>query len=433
MHVFKKDNKYLLYNENKLEFYTLNSELGERLLELGDEKISEVLNIKEVNAKVENYEDKRCKRFVLVISQDCNLGCRYCYAQQGTYGENHVEFMTMKTLKNSIKFALSKFPEGIEYIQFFGGEPLLNLKLMEEGCKWILEYFKELNLEKPEFTIVTNGTIMNERVLDLFNEYSFIVTISLDGNKEVNDINRIYKNINKSVFDEVITNIKLLNEKREIPLCIEMTIDKQNVDQFLTNEGKVLDIEEIYKLQPEMIHIVPAIWDNSCKRYDSEYIDNLKKYFDKITKYSFDSLKENNLLKLTKVTDMINRLATKNKKTYFCTAGIRELSINTQGDIYPCFTFIGKDDFNMGNVNDHNLNEKFNKIQSMLLENTYDNCEKCNKCWAKGVCSNCVGSAYLVNKNINLPINELCVCQKEQLERTMVEWQSIVQKGTKNA
>lgn len=434
MHIFNRGSQYILYNENNLEFYTVDNQLGEKLSEIGDDKIAEMLNARDVDTvKIENYSGEICERLVLVISQDCNLGCKYCYAQQGSYGENHVGLMTLETLKNSVKFILSEFRKGVNKIQFFGGEPLLNLDLMEQGCEWITGYFKELGLNQPIFTIVTNGTIMNHRVIDMFNKYSFIVTISLDGNKEVNDINRIYKNSNKSVFEEVKKNIKQISEKRNFPLCIEMTVDKQNIEQFIENRNNLIDIEEIHMLKPDMLHIVPAIWNDTCNKNNDTYVDNLKKYFDKVTKYSIDTLETENPLSIMKVVDMAAKLINKNKKTHFCLAGIKDFSISVKGDIYPCFVFIGKEDFNMGNVNCNNKNSKFSNIQEVLLDNTFHNCKKCNKCWAKGMCSNCIGNAYLVNGHINMPITEFCEIQKTQLERTMIECDKLVSRGRKNA
>lgn len=317
MHVFKNENRYILYNENNLEFYSINKELGEKLIGIGDEKIAEMLNLKEENCEVEGYISEKCERFVLVISQDCNLACKYCYAQQGSYGENHSKLMDFETFKQSIKFLLSKFPKGINKLQFFGGEPLLNVDLIEKGCEWVTEYFNELNIEIPMFSIVTNGTIINDKIINLFNKYSMNVTISLDGNKEVNDINRVFKTINKSVFEEVKKNIELLNEKRKFSLCIEMTIDKANIEQFIENGENVLDIEEIHALKPEVIHLVPASWSNNCAYYDNDYIHNLKRYFDNVTKYSIETLTTCNPMGIIKIMDMADRLIKKKERCIF--------------------------------------------------------------------------------------------------------------------
>lgn len=118
---------------------------------------------------------------------------------------------------------------------------------------------------------------------------------------------------------------------------------------------------------------------------------------------------------------------------HFCSAGINELSVNCKGDIYPCFTFIGKKEFCMGNVYDFNKNNKtFNEIQSILIKNTFDNNEKCKTCWVKGICSNCIGNSFLINGSINKPISEICEVQKVQLERIMAEFDKLASRRVNN-
>ena len=66
-----------------------------------------------------------------------------------------------------------------------------------------------------------------------------------------------------------------MNQKRKFYLAIEITVDKANIEQFRKNDGKLIDIEAIHRLNPETIHIVPAIWSNGCDRYTNEYLEEL--------------------------------------------------------------------------------------------------------------------------------------------------------------
>lgn len=434
MHIIKRNDCYVLYNERTLEFYNVNKELGEKLIALSDSEIDELINSSSREEKLAspfNTDFERCERIVMVVSQDCNLACKYCYAQQGTYGEECQKIMNMETFQNAIKYTLKKYPKGIEKIQFFGGEPLININLIEEGCAWIKKYFKQQKLPMPIFTIVTNGTLINDRIIKLFNKYKFLVTISLDGNKYTNDINRIFKYGDNSVFDCVSENIKLLNKKRKFFLAIEITADKGNIQQFIDNKEKLLDIEAIHELRPETIHIVPAIWSDSCERYDNGYMEDLKRYFDKVTKYSIDTMTTSNKMAIMKVADMVQCLIKRSRKKYLCGAGLTELSVDVKGDVYPCFAFIGSEEMLMGNVNDEALDYKYDEVIKVFERNTYDNLESCKDCWAKGMCSNCIGNAFLVNGSISKPLPELCEVQKVQLERTLVECNRIIKSGEK--
>lgn len=68
-------------------------------------------------------------RLCLLVSQQCNLDCSYCYADKGTYG--NPSFMNIETVYKTIS-AFSKIFDSIYAIQFLGGEPLLNLDVIEE-------------------------------------------------------------------------------------------------------------------------------------------------------------------------------------------------------------------------------------------------------------------------------------------------------------
>lgn len=141
MHIVKRDNRYVLYNERTLEFYNVNEQLGEKLSKLSDKEIDEIIESDRSNEELAspfNTDFERCERLVMVVSQDCNLACKYCYAQQGTYGEECEKVMSLDTLKNAVKYTLRKYPKGINKIQFFGGEPLINIDLIEEGCAWAM-------------------------------------------------------------------------------------------------------------------------------------------------------------------------------------------------------------------------------------------------------------------------------------------------------
>lgn len=435
MHLIREAGEYLLFDNETVNIYKLNEKQGMRLEKYTDAELDSLLqDVKEAVTKEEprkeRLECRRADRIVLVISQACNMGCKYCYAQEGSYGEKNKCLMDFDTLKKSIKKVLEIFPEGVSRIQYFGGEPLINFELMKVATPWIIEFFNKNNLESPALSIVTNGTLITPEVNEFFNQYNVNVTISIDGNKEINDINRIFKNSSDSTYDRIIENLKHINKNRNYILMFEMTVDRENYLQYKNNGNKLIDIEDLLKFKPDLFHIVPAIWPEGHKcsfGYDDNF-ELMKDYFVSVAKFSTDKFGTDTPFNVMKIADMARRIIKKDKKSVLCGAGIEQFSVDVNGDIYPCFAFIGQTEFRMGNIEEDDISQ-FRKISQICKANTYNTIDECKNCWANGLCSNCIGNSYLLHKRIDKPIAELCEVQKATLEQTIISCYKMVSKS----
>lgn len=353
----------------------------------------------------EQIDLKRLGRLTLCISGCCNLACKYCYeGEQAGVSENFM--MNEDTMKKTIDFIFNFYPEGVECVQFFGGEPLLNANLIRPTIEYIEEICKKRKLKKPYFTIVTNGTLISESIHKLFNEKFNRITISLDGRKEINDANRRFRsNINKSVYDTVVKNIIYTNIDRKYCIDIQMTV----TEEHLRNpEKNVPDYLSLKKLGVDSIHLTPLIYTGQYSAEEREkYTDKLIHYFEQCYEIELRTLKYS---KYYKLLGQINTLRYKMVSDHYCGAGFNDLSVDISGNIFPCFMFNGNNKFIMGNVIG-NTSEFVDKRRE-YLNNTVNANEKCNKCWAKKICysghSGCIGAFYLENGAINFPVKENC-------------------------
>lgn len=136
--------------------------------------------------------DSNMQAAFLILTENCNLRCTYCFEKEANYCRNHmsnetafkaIDFLADGYIKNGKK----EWPK----LTFFGGEPLLCPELIED----IVEYCKE---QYPDitfiFSIITNGTIYNEKVehaLEVLYNYNpkraFSVQLSIDGIPEIQD------------------------------------------------------------------------------------------------------------------------------------------------------------------------------------------------------------------------------------------------------
>ncbi|NJE06592.1 radical SAM protein [Thermococcus sp. M36] len=148
---------------------------------------------------------------VLMVSQLCNIKCKYCYAHSGTY--NTPGIMKEGIGKRALDIASDL---GVTSIQFYGGEPLTNFELISK----LVEYGDKQGYSF-KYGIITNGTLMDKEIGNFLKQHDFEVTISIDGPREINDLNRVYPT-GKGTHDDILKAVDLLNEL-EVPLALEIT------------------------------------------------------------------------------------------------------------------------------------------------------------------------------------------------------------------
>ncbi|BEP29720.1 radical SAM/SPASM domain-containing protein [Helicovermis profundi] len=414
LHYYEIENQGILFDGHNVEIYKIPDVHKNKVNEIKEN----ILNTNYLKSSPQNDERNMLERLVIILSESCNLSCKYCYLHDCIDDNNVSEcLMKLETMITGIDFILNKYNDGVGYIQFFGGEPLLNAGIIEEACKIIHEKFREKGLVIPKLTMVTNGTLINEKIIDIFNLYFDNITVSLDGMKQTNDDNRIYKNSNKSVYDEVLKNISKMKKYGKFKINIEMTVANNQIKNFV-DDNDILDYKHICDLDVDQVHFCPNIEDSKNKYYGSEIFRN---YFDACSKYSFNL---NNKLSDFKKATIRKLLRDKETQEYFCMAGLSDITINYNGDIYPCFMFIGSKEYRMSNVFNYNETE-FNSVFEKLSQNKIANNKECNSCWAQKICyagcSGCIGTFNMVNGSICKPVVENCILSKKLLERVIYE------------
>jgi len=119
-------------------------------------------------------EEPRLKELVLWVTTDCNLRCRYCYASGG----DEAEYMDWQVAKQALDIMLSQSDSF--KIQFAGGEPLLNMDLIEQ----VVGYTQGLGIG---YQLQTNASLIDDKVAANLKRMGVDVGVSLDGLPEVND------------------------------------------------------------------------------------------------------------------------------------------------------------------------------------------------------------------------------------------------------
>ncbi|PEF43841.1 hypothetical protein CON22_24790 [Bacillus cereus] len=354
-------------------------------------------------------------RLAINITNSCNLRCKYCYANGGSYGSDS-GVMKKKTLLQTLDMFFNKF-EHIHNIQIFGGEPLVSMDNIETVCQYIKE--KNFSTEKnTSVGLVTNGTLINERFIDLVNTYNIQVTVSFDGTEEVNDIMRIQAN-GQGTANIIINNIKKLQKSTSQPSTIEVTYNRKHVEHHVSIYNSIERIREVIGDTP--IHLVPA----GGNKEDEYVIEDLNIFIDSVDKIFEEMNIEKNNYSYSLVDRIINGLVTKNMgSSHICDAGVGTLSVSSAGDVYPCFMFTDDENLVLGNVNDDEdifesplYNERLKKMQDFNLKS---NNEVCKKCFINTLCNGCLGLNAL-ESNDPLKLSEpVCNMFKGMTEKVIL-------------
>ena len=166
----------------------------------------------------ENYIDSFKNRETVVkalclhIAHDCNLACRYCFAEEGEYHGRRA-IMSYEVGKKALDFLVANSGNRTNLeVDFFGGEPLMNWELVKQ----LVAYGRSLEEEhhkKFRFTITTNGVLLNDEILEFVNKEMGNMVLSIDGRKEVHDRMRPHRG-GQGSYDEIVPKFKKAAESR---------------------------------------------------------------------------------------------------------------------------------------------------------------------------------------------------------------------------
>ena len=359
---------------------------------------------------VEKFKEKRqtvVKALCLHIAHDCNLACRYCFAEEGEYHGRRA-LMSFEVGKKALDFLVANSGNRVNLeVDFFGGEPLMNWDVVKQ----LVAYGRSLekpNNKKFRFTLTTNGVLLNDEVMEFVNKEMSNVVLSLDGRKEVNDRMRPFRT-GKGSYDLIVPKFQKLAESRnQTNYYIRGTFTRNNLDfsedvkHFADLGFKQMSIEPVVGPEEDPYSIREQDLPQIMEEYDKlalEYIDRYKKG----NGFNFFHF----MIDLTQGPCVYKRLSG-------CGSGTEYLAVTPWGDFYPCHQFVGNEDFLMGNVDEG--------ITKPEIVKEFGNCnvyskEKCKNCFAKFYCSGgCAANSYNFHGTINDAYDIGCEMQRKRVE-----------------
>ena len=346
---------------------------------------------------------------VLMVNNYCNLKCTYCYEHQNVFTKKAID-MPLPVARMAIDKMYSAF-EGVETWMFIGGEPTLSDDVIEFACRYATEAAQRRGVKKPGFGMISNGVRMTERLFEIIREFEIQVTFSLDGPKKVNDLVRI-RHDNSGSFDAANENIhryrKMLPEK----VLVECTVTQSHRDAGLSLPEVLEFCASDLGVEEPHIAVAGLPPGDRLNPYRAE--GAVQADFFAAAEASMD-----NLLhragetprggRLDVVAAMVQRLAHRNPKSIMCPAGILQIVVDAFGDIYPCWMFAGNAEHSMGNImRDELRGPKALRVIDRIETNSKTHNPVCSTCYARGVCSACIGNNHNSTGRLEDPAPEFC-------------------------
>lgn len=340
----------------------------------------------------EPWEGGVAKTITFIVTKDCQLACKYCYL----VGKNEKERMSWSVAKAAIDYILAHeddFKEQSVVWDFIGGEPFLEIELIDKICDYIkLEMFK-LNhhwFNSYRFSFSTNGINYDSDRVQSFiakNREHLSIGITIDGTQKKHDLNRIWKGggPERGSYNDVVRNIPLwLNQfpgggTKVTISSKDLSYIKESVLHLYSLGIKEVNINVVFEdvwndgddiiFENQLIDLADAIIDRGL------YKDYACSFFTEYIGKPMDPETEN---------------------SNWCGAG-KMLAIDATGNFYPCTRFAAyslrsKKPIIIGNITD-GIDK--NKLRPFLtLDRTTQSPQKCINCEVASGCAWCQGENY---------------------------------------
>jgi uncharacterized protein len=312
----------------------------------------------------------------LAVAQKCNLGCTYCYAQEGSFG-GPAKNMSWEVAQAAVErlFADAEAGDRVN-LSFMGGEPLVNRALIQSATQLAIALAQAKQV-KVGFGITTNGTLLAPEDTDFFERYGFAVTVSLDGVGEVHDRLRPFKSGNGS-YDRIIANLKpLLARQQRMQVSARVTVTPQNLNLRET-------LEQLIEMGFHSVGFSPMLSSPTGKaQMETADLDiMLEQMIDCGREFERQAI-AGHRYPFSNITLAMQQIHRGTHRPYPCGAGASYMGVSADGNLSACHRFVDDPSGVMGNLA-QGLDK--DRQAQWLVERQVDRQEPCRSCWARYLC-----------------------------------------------
>ena len=312
----------------------------------------------------------------LAIAQKCNLGCTYCYAQQGEFG-GPARNMEREAAERAVDLLVNGAAPGARLnLAFLGGEPLANRALLQETTRRAATMAAARGVTLG-FSITTNGTLLTAADADFFEAFGFAVTVSLDGPRAAHDAQRPYKG-GQGSFDRIVRNLAPMFEKqRRMQVTARVTVTprnlmlRQTLDEFIAAGFHTVGFSPLLRsptgageLERGDLEVMLGEMIDCGREFERRTIAG--------ERYPFANM-----------LNALREIARGTHRPYPCGAGAGYLAVSAEGELAACHRFVGDAEGAMGSLAE---GIDATRRATWLRERHVHQQEPCTSCWARYLC-----------------------------------------------
>lgn len=377
-------------------------------------------------------ERHRPRRIQLLFAQMCNLKCLYCYEEAN--GSNaRKRLMTFEMAKESVDYLVHlSGPRKDLQVTFFGGEPLLNF----DNMKRVVAYCKELEaVTNKHFTFetITNGTLLTPERASWLCENKFLLMVSIDGYRDMNNSNRPSVN-GKDYYDDILRNALYAQRvysaaPHNLPVKVRANLTHEHHDmvrvvRFLEDQGfKTIGIAGIHDL-PWSDGVLHACNEDDLDDIARDRKALLQSGLDKVQRNERPSPYEARLIREA-VAEVSKTAFTRGLS---CGVGRNTNIVDCDGKLYPCHRYGNMESYVLGNVREKRLDPE--RIGNYYRSVNLSASVKCQTCWARHVCGGpCAGESSHPSGSIHEPDERTCRRIRSSIEESLLVREQIKEKA----
>lgn len=375
-----------------------------------------------------SWQEGMAKNITFIVTKDCQLACKYCYL----VGKNEKERMPWEVAKAAIDYVLDRendpnFAYESVIWDFIGGEPFLEIDLIDQICDYIKQELYRRNhhwFNSYRFSFATNGINYHTEKVQKFiekNRSHLSIGITIDGTRRKHDLNRVYKHSEKGSYDDVVKNIALWQS--QFPGDgTKVTISSTDIPYICES---ILHLYDLGIHQVNINCVFEDVWaEGDDERFEAQLMELADKIIDgeKYIDYACSFFSEN----------MGKPLDCKLQNQNWCGAG-KMLSIDAAGNFYPCTRFAqyslrDKEAWIIGNIHD-GIDE--NKLRPFLtLDRCTQSAPECVDCEVAEGCAWCQGENYDAadTHTVFQRATAICLMHKARVRANNYYWNKLYRK-----
>jgi uncharacterized protein len=377
IHVFETGSGAFVFVVDGSRLYSVDDETADWLKLSHSPQDLRVLGL-ESHESITNEAPKEmlARSLSLAIAQKCNLGCSYCYAQEGSFGLEPRN-MEREVALNAVNLLFRNTLPGEKVnLTFLGGEPLLNRPLIRE-CTELGQKLSDETGIRISFSITTNGTLLTIEDGEFFERYGFAVTTSLDGVGEAHDGLRPFRG-GQGSYAKIVANVRpLLEMQQRMQISARVTVTPKNLRLRETLDGLLgLGFHSV-GFSP-MLHAPSGREEmqgadlREMLRQMVECGEEFERRTTRGERYAFAN-----------VATAIQEIHKGTHRPYPCGAGGGYFGVSAEGGLYACHRFVEDDSALLGDV-EHGIEPA---AQARWLRDRHVHSQSpCSTCWARYLC-----------------------------------------------